>query len=37
MDASDFPHGEAGAAERQAILDAIPAIDRLVPITGWFE
>jgi len=26
MSAADFPHGEAGAAERQTILDAIPAI-----------
>src|SRR5438132_933151 len=26
MSVSDFPHGEAGAAERQTILDAIPAI-----------
>jgi formate hydrogenlyase transcriptional activator len=26
MSAADFPYGEAGAAERQTILDAIPAI-----------
>src|SRR2546428_549609 len=26
MNASDFPHAEAGAAERRAILDAIPAV-----------
>ena len=26
MSAADFPQGEAGAAERQTILDAIPAI-----------
>jgi PAS domain-containing protein len=26
MSAADFPPGEAGAAERQTILDAIPAI-----------
>ena len=26
MKTSDFPHAEAGAAERRAILDAIPAI-----------
>ena len=26
MSAADFPHGEAGGAERQTILDAIPAI-----------